>query len=255
MTTSNVQTPPALNPHHAALRDEVVTELLARAVARDLGGKERPYLLVYVDELRRGVTLAIHDWAAQRTPASETLPLLGDHLRRCRDHVAAMREAGHTAMAHVWQRLLDDLLHLVSTGRSTTPLARAVEDVELGAAGGQATTGQANGFAAHVAAELASAAALHPPLHSPHEALAVIDEELSELRDEVYRRHANRNYARMLRELIQVAAMCQRAAEDLGLLRVADQLGRLGDTPSRLRDRGTVDQVTTAVAAASRTPP
>jgi hypothetical protein len=55
-------------------------------------------------------------------------------------------------------------------------------------------------------------------MNSAHEAWAVILEELEEFRLEVFKRRERRDCKAMLQELIQTAAMCQRAAEDLGLI-------------------------------------
>jgi purine nucleoside phosphorylase len=68
-----------------------------------------------------------------------------------------------------------------------------------------------------VAKELARARTLHQaPLSSAHEAAAVIREEHEEFWDEVKRK--DRNNLELLKELIHLAAMCQRTAEDvLGL--------------------------------------
>lgn len=71
-------------------------------------------------------------------------------------------------------------------------------------------------FPALVAAELGRADETFGPLHSPHQACAVIFEELCELWFEVMRRF--RSGPAMLKELTQIAAMCQRAAENLDLL-------------------------------------
>jgi len=57
-----------------------------------------------------------------------------------------------------------------------------------------------------------------PALHSAHEAYAVILEELDEFWDEVRKKGDVIEPAKMLKELIQVSAMAQRAAEDLGLI-------------------------------------
>ncbi len=70
-------------------------------------------------------------------------------------------------------------------------------------------------FTEHQQTELRVARAAHPPLHSPHEAYAVILEEVRELEAEIFNRNIRRRSAHLLRELVQVAAMCQRAAEDL----------------------------------------
>ena len=65
-----------------------------------------------------------------------------------------------------------------------------------------------------VSEELCKARKKHPqPLNSHHEAYAVILEELDELWDEI--KQQDRNPARILSELIQVAAMCERVAMDV----------------------------------------
>jgi hypothetical protein len=74
-------------------------------------------------------------------------------------------------------------------------------------------------FAAAVAAELSKARSRHGNIHSAHEGYAVILEELDEFKKEVCKRREKRDPDNMLRELIQVAAMAQRAAEDLDLIR------------------------------------
>lgn len=58
----------------------------------------------------------------------------------------------------------------------------------------------------------------YPALHSLHEAYAVLLEELDELWEQVRRKDHRRDPAAVLRELAQLSAMCQRAAEDLGLI-------------------------------------
>jgi len=72
-------------------------------------------------------------------------------------------------------------------------------------------------FAALVRQELEGARSKHAPMMSAHHAYAVILEELDEFWDEVKRRGDAQSPLAMLGEIIQVAAMCQRAAEDLGL--------------------------------------
>lgn len=67
-----------------------------------------------------------------------------------------------------------------------------------------------------VADELAEARITHRPIHSLHEGLAVLLEEVDEFKGEVWaKRH---NLDRALREVVQVATVAQRLAEDLGLL-------------------------------------
>ena len=71
-------------------------------------------------------------------------------------------------------------------------------------------------FSKMMEAELVKARAKFPAgMHGGHEAYGVIYEELCEFFEEV--REQEPNPARLLKELIQTAAMCARAAEDLGL--------------------------------------
>ncbi len=73
-------------------------------------------------------------------------------------------------------------------------------------------------FAKIVRAELIAARAKHAPQHSVHESYAVILEEVDEFWAECKLQSGQRDKIRMLRELVQIAAMAQRAAEDLGLI-------------------------------------
>lgn len=68
-----------------------------------------------------------------------------------------------------------------------------------------------------VASELRAARKGNLPMNSWHEAYAVIWEEVEEFWEEVRKKRKDRNGLVLLGELVQVAAMCQRAAEDLGL--------------------------------------
>lgn len=74
-----------------------------------------------------------------------------------------------------------------------------------------------NPFAHAVACELARAKAKYAPLNSHHEAYAVMLEELDEYWQEVKRWPLSHDTAKMRAELVQIAAMAQRAAEDLNL--------------------------------------
>jgi len=71
-----------------------------------------------------------------------------------------------------------------------------------------------------IAAEVARARDLHPPINSAHEGYAVILEELDEFKVEVWKKQRLRDRDQMLAELIQCAAMCVRVAVDIGLLKV-----------------------------------
>lgn len=71
-------------------------------------------------------------------------------------------------------------------------------------------------FPGLVKAELERARRKHPePQRNLHEAYGVLLEEVDEFWDEVKKQNNNR--AATLAELVQVAAMCQRTAEDLNL--------------------------------------
>lgn len=63
--------------------------------------------------------------------------------------------------------------------------------------------------------ELARARGAHKGLSTPHEAIAVIREEYLEAEREVFAKECDRRALR--KELVQLAAMCLRAIEDLGL--------------------------------------
>lgn len=70
---------------------------------------------------------------------------------------------------------------------------------------------------AMVAMELDSARAKHPPQKSLHEGYAVLLEEVDEFWAEVKKKSSERSASRLLEELIQVAAMAVRTAEDVVL--------------------------------------
>jgi len=69
-----------------------------------------------------------------------------------------------------------------------------------------------------VAAELERARAEHAPVASLHHYHSVILEELAEFSAEVAHKPAHRCSSRILAELVQVAAMAQRCAEDMELI-------------------------------------
>jgi hypothetical protein len=73
-------------------------------------------------------------------------------------------------------------------------------------------------FNAMVEAEIAFARGKHAPINSAHEGYSVILEELDEFWEQVRLKRAARSKGKMLSELVQVAAMAQRTAEDLSLI-------------------------------------
>lgn len=79
------------------------------------------------------------------------------------------------------------------------------------------TNAQANQFLTDVAEEAKRARQSHQPFHSAHEAYAVILEELDEFKEEVWKKSADRDTKNMITELVQIAAMCLCASQELGL--------------------------------------
>lgn len=73
----------------------------------------------------------------------------------------------------------------------------------------------AKAFVAAVGQELEIARLSHAPINSLHEGYAVILEECDELWAEVKKRSRDRNPGRIYAELVQIAAMAQRMAEDV----------------------------------------
>lgn len=70
-----------------------------------------------------------------------------------------------------------------------------------------------------VALELLEARMNHGDIASAHEGYAVIKEELEEFWKQVKKKENTRDKGNMLLELVQVAAMAQRTAEDLKLIK------------------------------------
>jgi hypothetical protein len=66
--------------------------------------------------------------------------------------------------------------------------------------------------------EVTRACRKHPPLHSLHEAYAVLLEEVDEFKEQVWQQTAARDRQAVLLELVQIAAMAMRTARDCGLL-------------------------------------
>jgi uncharacterized protein YfdQ (DUF2303 family) len=62
--------------------------------------------------------------------------------------------------------------------------------------------------------KLAAMRAKFPPIHSPHEGLALVWEEFRELRKDVMKRKRKGDPLRLLNELVDLAAICEMFAED-----------------------------------------
>lgn len=75
----------------------------------------------------------------------------------------------------------------------------------------------ASQFTEDVLWEVATARSNYPPIASLHEGFAIILEEVDEFWDEVKKKPKKRDRASLYNELVQIAAMCQRTAEDLQL--------------------------------------
>jgi len=76
-------------------------------------------------------------------------------------------------------------------------------------------------FARRMREELASARECHEPIRSFNEGHAVILEEFLEFQECVFQHSSQCDPSRVLSELIRTAAMCQRTAEDCGLIKEA----------------------------------
>ncbi len=63
--------------------------------------------------------------------------------------------------------------------------------------------------------EIESARRKHGNIRSAHEGLGILEEEFWEIKQEIFKRHHDKKA--MLQELVQVAAMCAKMAEDLKL--------------------------------------
>lgn len=70
-------------------------------------------------------------------------------------------------------------------------------------------------FEEQVKQEIVKARSKHKPINSSHEGYAVILEELDEFWEEVRKKSYLRSKDRMIEELVQIAAMAQRTAEDV----------------------------------------
>ncbi len=79
----------------------------------------------------------------------------------------------------------------------------------------QVPSGSVEQALADVQAELLTSMAAFKPLNSAHEAYAVLLEEVDELWDEVKKKQSKRDWAKMEREAIQVAAMAVRMLVDV----------------------------------------
>ena len=76
-------------------------------------------------------------------------------------------------------------------------------------------------------AEVRRSESMYPPMHSLMEAASVIREEFEEFWDAVKVKDANRDYENLAEELVQTAAMCMRAYNDIVKLEI-DEMDRKG---------------------------
>lgn len=70
-------------------------------------------------------------------------------------------------------------------------------------------------FLTAVQVEVARAREKHAPINSVHEGYAVLLEEVEEFWAEVMKKRSERDPKRMAEELVQIAAMAMRTAEDV----------------------------------------
>jgi len=86
-------------------------------------------------------------------------------------------------------------------------------------------------FQEMVTDELEEAREKFGPIHSGHEAYAVILEELQEFWEACRKWKGERYGVHALKELVQIAAMAQRTAEDLGCMDFLNKPAYEGDFP------------------------
>lgn len=77
--------------------------------------------------------------------------------------------------------------------------------------------------------EIESARSKHRPINSAHEGYSVILEELDEFWEEVRKKRSLRSPDKMVAELVQIAAMAQRTAEDVMMKKPGCALCDRGD--------------------------
>ena len=71
-------------------------------------------------------------------------------------------------------------------------------------------------FLVDVSLEVKRAMSKHAPMHSLHEAYAVILEEVDELKAHVWKKQTERNALEVYTEIVHIAAMCARCVADCG---------------------------------------
>jgi hypothetical protein len=79
----------------------------------------------------------------------------------------------------------------------------------------EALVNQAYSFHADVDREIEQVRSLHKPINSLHEGYGLLAEEFTEFEDEVFLKESLRDPANARKELIQIAGVCRRIAEDL----------------------------------------
>lgn len=71
-------------------------------------------------------------------------------------------------------------------------------------------------FLTDVSLEVKRAMSNHAPMHSLHEAYAVILEEVDEFKTHVWMKQTDRNAIEVYTEIVHIAAMCARCVADCG---------------------------------------
>lgn len=139
-----------------------------------------------------------------------------NELRQALDD-AVLTHTGRSIGDLASQRVLDDIMPYIAAllpAQANEPRAVIRDEDDL-----------MSGFFVLANHELMRARAKHGPMHSHHEAYAVLLEEVEEVWQEC--KSQTPNPARIVSELIQVAAMCNRWAEDVcSALPPTDERGR-----------------------------
>jgi hypothetical protein len=160
-------------------------------------------LFQQVDEVRAGISNET-DAMLRRCLDDEVVKRLDDYQRRHLMHTTLQSLLGYT--------LLNALKE--ATDKEQADDEWDGEDWEGDESEQDEDDQLVSSFYQHVRAELERACEKHPPLHSLHEAFAVLLEEVDEFKAEVWKQTSQRDVTNMRRELVQIAAMCARVVHD-----------------------------------------
>jgi chromosome segregation ATPase len=162
----------------------------------------------------------ISDARAEWSKLIDTLDLMRDEFRRIQARIGEQEGSEPTGVLreiyYLCARALSGIPQRVPVIQQRDDAERRVRELEVKLETAISTVTAINGgFMGQVHAEIKDARAKHAPINSAHEGYSVILEELDEFWEEVRKKRSDRNPQRMWNELVQVAAMAMRTAEDV----------------------------------------